>query len=309
MSKRSATSSNEATANLRDTIQSVAPLIPHLKAAGVRAFCEPSAGNDDLVRHLVRPALRLQRRHCARSGRAPGRANRCAGHYEPAIHQERPTAAAEHFIATAPLTWLLLPADFAHVAYARPYLSRCTAIVSAGRARWLGGSGTEDVSWFRFTRDQSAGPVFYNGDPIASRSTVCEECGIAFQSSRADAKTCSDRCRKRLQRRRSANRDASVTDTTCEVSGHEMQGKAARPTMTTNRAAWTVRTKPFRRPSGRRSANSAMPTALIAGTNSSSTAATSGSASGTRACRRQDQSRKGARPSATPPRVSSHPSS
>src|SRR5262249_53918104 len=109
----------------------------------------------------------------------------------------------EHFISTAPSTWLLLRADFAHVLYARPYLKCCTTIVTAGPGRWVGGSGTENVSWFRFTRDHRAGPVFYNGDPIASRTSVCEECGVAFQSSRTDAKTCSDRCRKRLQRWRS----------------------------------------------------------------------------------------------------------
>ena len=33
-------------------LSSVLPLAPHLRAARVKSFCEPCAGNGDLVRHL-----------------------------------------------------------------------------------------------------------------------------------------------------------------------------------------------------------------------------------------------------------------
>ena len=47
----------------------VLPLVPHLRAARVRRFCEPCAGEGDLVR-------------CYNAGRGPGRPQRLHPHAE-----------------------------------------------------------------------------------------------------------------------------------------------------------------------------------------------------------------------------------
>ena len=110
----------------------------------MRAFCESCAGNYDLVRHLESFGLRCVSSGDITRGQDALRVERFDAPVitNPPFSRNLLLPLLEHFVATAPSTWLLLPADFAHVAYARPYLSRCTAIVTARWARWFGGSGT-----------------------------------------------------------------------------------------------------------------------------------------------------------------------
>jgi hypothetical protein len=52
-------------------------------------------------------------------------------------------------------TWLLLDADWMHLASARPFLSRLRVIVSVGRVQWFSGSpsaGKDNSAWYRFER-------------------------------------------------------------------------------------------------------------------------------------------------------------
>lgn len=188
----------------RTPLVSVKPLIPHLRAAGVRKFIEPCCGENDLTRLLESFGLR-----CVLASDIEG------GH--DALHIECFDAPIitnppfflllpllDHFIKRAPFTWLLLYADFAHKIYARPYIPHCSDIVAAGRTAWFGGGGTEEVAWFRFEAGHRAGPVFHNGELCGGRAVVCAGCGKPFRPLRSDARTCSDACRQRARRARVA---------------------------------------------------------------------------------------------------------
>lgn len=67
-----------------------------------------------------------------------------------------------HLCRLAP-TWLLLPADFAHNAYAADLIMlQCDMIVSVGRVKWIADSdqsGKENTAWFRFRDDLCLGGV------------------------------------------------------------------------------------------------------------------------------------------------------
>lgn len=64
--------------------------------------------------------------------------------------------------------WFLLSADFGHNKYAKPYLPRCSKIVSVGRVKWIEGSkhsGVDNAAWYLFDDEYSGnGPVFYGKD-------------------------------------------------------------------------------------------------------------------------------------------------
>ena len=69
-----------------------------------------------------------------------------------------------HFLRIAPVTWLLLPADFASNQWFAPFLPPCTDIV-ANRPRSLDRGhewqGYENSAWYRFDTSHSAGPIFH----------------------------------------------------------------------------------------------------------------------------------------------------
>lgn len=59
----------------------------------------------------------------------------------------------DHFISLKP-TWLLLPADYMHNAYFRPYMDKCTYVVSIGRVCWFTSdigkrvASTDNFAWY-----------------------------------------------------------------------------------------------------------------------------------------------------------------
>lgn len=58
----------------------------------------------------------------------------------------------DKFISMKP-TWLLLPADYMHNAYFRPYMNKCTCVVSIGRVCWFKKEGkrvasTDNFAWY-----------------------------------------------------------------------------------------------------------------------------------------------------------------
>jgi len=115
-------------------------------------------------------------------------------------------ALVRHFLATAPYTWLIWPADFMHHKSIAPYLPMCTTIVRTGRICWFGGDGFDHAAWFRFQPDHRAGPVFAAGAP--TESLACEKCGRSFVAARSEA--CSATCRQKAYRAR-----LSVTHASC----------------------------------------------------------------------------------------------
>lgn len=63
-------------------------------------------------------------------------------------------------------TWLLFDSDWMFTKQARPYLAKCTTIVSVGRVSWMnnGVSGFDNCAWYRFANEphRHGPPVFYN---------------------------------------------------------------------------------------------------------------------------------------------------
>ncbi|EJL53926.1 hypothetical protein PMI09_02791 [Rhizobium sp. CF122] len=203
MSKRYRGRFKRSARDLYDTpLRSVLPVIPFLRASGVRDFAEPCAGNGKLIGHLQQAGFT-----CASAGDiATGQDALAVTCFampvvtNPPFSRDRLLPLIEHFIAAAPSVWLLLPADFAHVAYARPYLRHCSDIVAAGREAWFGGGGTENIAWYRFDRRHHGLPLFHNG--TLGAGMACASCGRSFSTSRSDARTCSATCRQRLRRKR-----------------------------------------------------------------------------------------------------------
>ena len=106
---------------------SVKPLIPYLRAAGVCDFAEPCAGQGDLIRHLESSGFRCVYRGDLATGQDALDILRFPAPVITNTPYSRPILLRllEHFIQTAPSVYLILPADFAHVAYARARF--CTA--------------------------------------------------------------------------------------------------------------------------------------------------------------------------------------
>ena len=188
--------------------EAVRPLIPHLR--GVRTFAEPCCGDGALVRHLESFRLR-----CVYSGDiATGQDALVRDSYSDAdaiitntpYTRELMRKLIEHFLRTAPMTWLLLPADWMHNRHAGPFLPSCTDVVSVGRVRWIEGtkmSSMENFAWYRFDVHHSAGPILHARDsaPGSSRVSLCAQCGKPYRPQRSDSRFCSDTCRQRAHRR------------------------------------------------------------------------------------------------------------
>lgn len=197
-------------------LATVLPLIPHLKLARVRTFCEPCCGNGDLVRHLESFGLR-----CTYAGDIVNGSNALdverfndppitnppfSRHMTPVLLK-----LIRHFLDRAPFTWLVLPLDRLSNKNMRPFLPHMTDVVVAGRDKTLqnGGSGYGNLIWIRLNCAHTGGPVFHNGGPLpGGRTLTCLGCGTAFRSMRADGCFCSAACRQRAYRLRLAVTEA-----------------------------------------------------------------------------------------------------
>ena len=111
----------------------VLPLIPYIRASGIRAFAEPCAGVGALVRHLESFGLR-----CVYSGDISGGQDALAvDHYgaadaiitNPPHIRDLMHRLIGHFQRIAP-TWLLLETDWVSTLQAVPYLGHCSDIVT-----------------------------------------------------------------------------------------------------------------------------------------------------------------------------------
>jgi hypothetical protein len=145
----------------------VLPLLPYLPRQ--TRFCEPCAGEGDLVRHLMKDghscvsaydlnpesdhpeldALHLASEHLA--GAEYIITNPPWSRY--ILH-----AMIDRFTSLAP-TWLLFDADWAFTKQSTPYMERCRVIIAVGRVKWIEGSkntGKDNCAWYLFGRN--AGP-------------------------------------------------------------------------------------------------------------------------------------------------------
>lgn len=139
----------------------VLPLLPWLPANA--RFCEPCAGQGDLIRHLM----------------AHGHSCVSACDLSPdtpypekdALRLERADIDTANYIITNPpwsrdvlhpmimafkdiaLTWLLFDADWMHTKQSKPYMQYCRMIVSVGRIKWIADSkhtGKDNCAWYLF---------------------------------------------------------------------------------------------------------------------------------------------------------------
>ena len=196
--------------------KAVRPLIPHLD--GIRGFAEPCAGEGDLIRHLESFGLRCVYAGDIATGRdaldltsddiagAPVITN------PPFSRKSQPLLRRmmAHFQRIAPVTWLLLPSDFANNQWFDPFLPACTDIVAIGRVKWIEGTkgaGFENSAWYRFNPHHVAGPVFHGvgkAAPRPSEARQCERCSRPYRPLRSDSRFCGDACRQRAHRSRLA---------------------------------------------------------------------------------------------------------
>lgn len=187
------------------------PLLPFLR--GIRHFAEPCVGDGDLVRHLEAAGMVC----IYRGDIATGQDALAVERFDVPVITNPPFAdkllrpLIRHFLASAPLTWLLLPMDRLATQRMASLLPYCSDVVAIGRVRWIEGSqfdGKENFGWFRFNADHTGGPIIHPRG-AAPGAMACDHCGRAFRAGRADAVFCTPACRQAAYRRRS--RHTAVT--------------------------------------------------------------------------------------------------
>ena len=140
-------------------LRAVEPLIPHLQAAGIKAFAEPCYGKGDLTEHLESFGLRCTYYGDIATGQDARKLTRrdCNGAH--AIVTNPPHTRAlmheliEHFVTLDRPVWLLIDFDWVANLQAGPYLPKCSDVVIIGRVKWIEGSphtGKENYGWMRF---------------------------------------------------------------------------------------------------------------------------------------------------------------
>jgi len=142
--------------------EAVTPLLAHL-GTGLR-FVEPCAGDGRLIRHLERHGHQCVYA-CDLEPQSEGIITRdiLMGVDEgvpecDAIITNTPWerqvlhAMLDRFLTWAPVTWVLLDADYGHIKEAIPYGEYCHKMVSVGRVSWLGNGkgGMENAAWLCF---------------------------------------------------------------------------------------------------------------------------------------------------------------
>jgi len=148
--------------------RAVVPLVRHLQAVPIKRFCEPCAGDGDLVAHLESFGFTCVHQGDIRRGQN-------ALHLDPlqlaqadAIITNPPWTRQllhpliEHLRILAP-TWLLFDADWASNEHAAPHLKYCSHILPIGRVKWFPDSlhtSIDNCCWYRFQRLATGGPIF-----------------------------------------------------------------------------------------------------------------------------------------------------
>lgn len=147
--------------------KAVPPVVPFLRADGIVTFDEPCDGLGDLVDHLSCYGFTCLYRGDIQRGSDALDVKAFKGDAvitNPPWTRRLLHPLLWHFMAAAPVTWLLFDSDWAHTAQAAPFLPHCSHIVSAGRQRWIPGSkhsAKDNAAWYRFQASHSEGPRFF----------------------------------------------------------------------------------------------------------------------------------------------------
>lgn len=149
--------------------EAVLPLLPYLPHQ--TRFCEPCAGDGDLIRHLEKHGHECITAFDAyRTKSYPvidatqmTRSNLAGADYiitNPPWSRHILHPMIDRFTLLAP-TWLLFDADWAFTKQSTPYMERCRMIVAVGRVKWIAGSkytGKDNCAWYLFGRNVAIYP-------------------------------------------------------------------------------------------------------------------------------------------------------
>lgn len=154
----------------------VLPLVPHLR--GIRSFCEPCAGDGQLVRHLTAHGL-----ECVVASDIEPRAPEVMAIDAMELTVGAMARAADAIITNPPWdrkflhpfiqrfapalpVWLLFDADWMHTRQSAPFLPLLHEVVSVGRVKWIEGSkqtGKDNAAWYRFGPPRIDRAVIFHG--------------------------------------------------------------------------------------------------------------------------------------------------
>lgn len=149
--------------------EAVGPLLPYLPPA--TRFCEPCAGEGDLIDHLEAAGHRCAaawdiepKRHdiwpCDARERLIGNVDFFITN--PPWTREILHALIVHFSRQHP-TWLLFDADWMHTRQAAPFMPLLRKVVSVGRVKWIPDSpftGKDNCCWYLFDANADAPAQF-----------------------------------------------------------------------------------------------------------------------------------------------------
>ncbi|MDL2398424.1 hypothetical protein [Rhizobium mayense] len=140
-------------------------LVPWLHAEGIETFAAPCDGNGCLRMHLGQVGFR-----CVHHGDILQGRDALAEHHfggADAIIENPPWTRPllhpliDHFVASVPVTWLLLDAGWMFTKQSVLLLDRCTHFLPIARQRWIPDSlftAKDDCCWYRFKQGHSGGP-------------------------------------------------------------------------------------------------------------------------------------------------------
>jgi hypothetical protein len=138
------------------------PLIRFLDKA--RPIIEPCPGAGKLVRHMRQAGLEVV--EC----KADARTEDYGAPLFQFVTNPPWTREVLHAIlvnlSDQATTWLLMDADWMHLACAKPYLNRLRVIVSVGRVQWFAGSPStakDNSAWYRFERPSRRAHTRFHG--------------------------------------------------------------------------------------------------------------------------------------------------
>jgi len=151
--------------------EAVLPLLPWLPSN--TRFCEPCAGQGDLIRHLMKDGHSCVSAFDLSPGTPYPQMD--------ALNLEKSDIDTANYIITNPPwsrdvlhpmimrfkdiapTWLLFDADWMHTKQSKPYMQYCQMIVSVGRVKWIADSkhtGKDNCAWYFFQKTPRLMPHF-----------------------------------------------------------------------------------------------------------------------------------------------------
>lgn len=151
--------------------RAVAALVPHLD--GIKTFAEPCCGERYLVHDLINAGLECLWESDIEEGIDALTLTDWHLNGVDAIISNPPWSRPIlhdmilHFQSLAP-TWLLYDADWAHTKQCKPFMAKCSHIVSVGRLIWMPGTkmtGKDNCAWYRFDAKHTGGTRFI--EPMA----------------------------------------------------------------------------------------------------------------------------------------------